>query len=325
MIQRSFASHACNMQHASRCHSVFAWLHMHAALSKRAFLCSCTHENAVRCKLRFFSRIIACAAAADGRIQRKKTGAGKSTHELLTRPIQQKSQQSVKGLHMLRAGRKLWRKRSTHRRQGKVTMGAGISYILTTWVIHVFCSAEPLTTTHGGSIVILRRENLSESTLVSQVNTPRPPSLSDCPHKETPHQQCWCIYVSLFSTTINLRTDPPKRMSGAGGRWVCEVHCPIVRPEVRMSWQAHVMAGYTPRRSSRHCSRKKRIHPTLTFSCDTGNRLCEESSSPRVMVLSFFWTREFLNTRTKSDSRVRLRDSIDARSSWSRPAPQHRV
>jgi hypothetical protein len=35
---------------------------------------------------------------------------------------------------------------------------------LTTWVTQVLCSAEPLTTTHGGSIVILSRENLRART-----------------------------------------------------------------------------------------------------------------------------------------------------------------
>lgn len=33
---------------------------------------------------------------------------------------------------------------------------------LTTLVIHVLCSGEPLTTTQGGSIVILKRENLRQ-------------------------------------------------------------------------------------------------------------------------------------------------------------------
>jgi len=47
--------------------------------------------------------MIACAAAADGCIQRKKKGAGNGTHELLTRPKQPKSQQSVTRVHMLRA------------------------------------------------------------------------------------------------------------------------------------------------------------------------------------------------------------------------------
>lgn len=35
---------------------------------------------------------------------------------------------------------------------------------LTTWVTQVLCSGEPLTTTHGGSIVILSRENLRART-----------------------------------------------------------------------------------------------------------------------------------------------------------------
>ena len=89
-------------------------------------------------------------------------GRGRGTHKLLSTP----------GAQRVSKPPPLQRERVRARCMGPARTlanagGAGAgsrAARLTTWVTQVLCSAEPLTTTHGGSIVILSRENLRART-----------------------------------------------------------------------------------------------------------------------------------------------------------------
>jgi len=88
-------------------------------------------------------------------------GRGRGTHKLLSTPgarrVSKPPRYSASGFALVAWGLPVLSRTWAARGQGNAPR-------LTTWVTQVLCSAEPLTTTHGGSIVILSRENLRART-----------------------------------------------------------------------------------------------------------------------------------------------------------------
>jgi len=107
----------------------------------------------------------------------------------------------------------------------------GETLSLTTWVSHDLCSGEPLTTTHAGSIVILRRENLRQATAPSSIfhhsRIPATPALfpehsctSPPPHR---HASALPRAPEDPPATPRLRARMPRAATAAA--WACRPTC----------------------------------------------------------------------------------------------------